>query len=139
MVAAVSFRDVAIGIVEIPLAARGTSIVARSSLRVKTELGHEASADVVEMEIAADAELCEMKFVRAENFAGAADGVVLGMMKIVDVIGVDANFRSEEFRVEGEVFGAGVAVEPGEIGEGERFGLGGLIFLRGLSSRRSGS
>src|SRR5215475_5934523 len=104
MVAAVSFRDVAIGIVEIPLAARGTSIVARSSLRVKTELGHEASADVVEMEIAADAE-----------------------------------FRSEEFRVEGEVFGAGVAVEPGEIGEGERFGPGGLIILRGLSSRRSGS
>lgn len=139
MVAAVSFGDITIGIVEIPLAAGGASVVARSGLRVHSELGHKAGADVIEMKVAANSKLGELDFIGAENFAGAADGVVFRMMEIANVVSVYANFGSEEFRVEGKVFGAGVAVEPGEIGEGEGLGFGGSGNRRCMSgSRRRG-
>ncbi len=76
------------------------------------------------MKIAADAELRQVDLVCSEDFARAADGVVFRMVEIVDVVCVHSNFRREEFRVESKIFGAGVAVEPSEVGESEGFGFG---------------
>ena len=78
------------------------------------------------VEVAADAELLQLNFVGTEEFAGAANGVIGRMIEIGDIVRVDTDFRSEEFRVPVNVFGAGVAVQPGPIRIGEGFDDGRL-------------
>ncbi len=46
------------------------------------------------MKIAADPELCNLHFARAENFAGPSDGVVGRVVVIVYVVDIGANFRA---------------------------------------------
>src|SRR5947209_1163218 len=85
------------------------------------------------MKVATYTELCDMDFIGAKYLAGAADGVVRGMIEGVGVIHVSADFRSEELRIKGRVFCAGIAIEPRPVGEGE--GFGGARWLR-LSGRQ---
>src|SRR5437016_12918656 len=96
VIAAVGFGKVAIGIVQIPLAACGTGIIARRRLRVHPELSHDARLDIVVMEVAADAELRYLELVRAEDLARTADRVVLRMVEVLNVIDVNPDFRREE-------------------------------------------
>jgi hypothetical protein len=81
------------------------------------------------MEVATYAELRYLDFLRAEHLARSANGVVFGMIEVVDIVHVGTDFRREEFRVQRFLFGARVAVQPGEITE--RKGLG-LWLLPGL-------
>ena len=78
------------------------------------------------MKVAADAELLHLHFVGTENFAGPAHGVVGRMVEIGDVVGVEANFRREKFRIPVNVFGAGIAVKPGPVRVRKGFDNGGF-------------
>ena len=55
VISAIGFGKVAVGVGQIPLAAPGAGIIARSRLGVQPELRHHPRANVVVMEIAADA------------------------------------------------------------------------------------
>ena len=72
------------------------------------------------MEVAAEAELRELELAGADALARADEGVVLRMVEVVDVVDVDPELAGEDLGVERRVGGAAVAVEPGEVGEGER-------------------
>ncbi len=93
------------------------------------------------MKIAAYAKLRELHLIAAKYFAGTADGVVLRVIEIVDIVGIHANFGSEEFCIEGHIFNAGIAVQPAPVGESKWLSLGGLGFgswgLNGFRSCRN--
>ena len=59
------------------------------------------------MKVAADAKLGNLEFVRAKDLARSADGVVLGMIEVVDIIPIEANLRREELGVERDFFDRG--------------------------------
>src|SRR5579864_3659860 len=137
MVAAVRFGDIAIGIVKIPLAARGACVVARSGLRVHAKLGHQTGANIVKVKVTADAKLRYLDFVGTKYFTRAADSVVFWMIEIINVVNVGSDFWSKEAGGVGRVFCTGAAVQPREIGErkrisGLRFGRSRFVFFRGL-------
>ena len=123
VVAAVGLGDVAVGVVEVPLAARRAGVVARRRLRVHAELRHQPAAHVVVVEVAADAELRDLELARAEDLARARDRVVHRLVEGVGVVGVDAELAGEHLRVERRLLRARVAGQPGEVGEGKRLGL----------------
>ena len=88
VVAAVSFRKIAVGIVKIPLAARGAGVIARRGLGIQTELRHHPRSNIVIVKIAADAQLGHVHFIGSENLARTANRVVLGVSEVVDVVDV---------------------------------------------------
>src|SRR5258708_29238710 len=47
-------------------------------------------------EVAANSKLRDLDFARPEDLTGSADGVVLGMVRIVDVIDVGSEFTGED-------------------------------------------
>ena len=71
------------------------------------------------MEIAADAGLLDLDFAGAERFGRPDDGVIDRLVEIFHVVRIEADFRSEEFRIEHGIFVARGAVEPGEVAERE--------------------
>ena len=75
------------------------------------------------MEIAAYAQLRDVNFIGAKYFARAADGVVFRMRKIVNVVDVRPDFRSEKRSRVRCILRAGITVQPGKIckREGLRF------------------
>ena len=77
-------------------------------------------ADVVVVEVAADAQLLDLELAGAAALGAADQGVVLRVVEVVDVAGVDPELAGEDLRVERRLGCAGVAVEPGEVGERER-------------------
>ena len=89
MISAIGFGNITIGTGKIPLAVAGARIIPRRRDRIHSELGHEPGADVVVVEIAAYAQLLELNFVRAEELARAADGVIRWMVEVGNVVGVD--------------------------------------------------
>src|SRR6266850_6016552 len=144
MVATVRFGEITIGVVQIPLATRRAGIVARRGLRIQTKLRHQTRANIIIMKVATDAELRYLDFIGPENLARPADRVVFGMIEIVDVIDVGANFRSEEFRVHRRFFGSRVAGQPGKVGESKGFCFSslsptGLALFSSLSGPESNS
>ena len=50
-----------------------------------------------------------------------ADGVVFGMVEIVDIVNVGSDFWRKEFCIHRRLFCAGVAGEPGEVRERKGF------------------
>ena len=139
VIAAVGLRDIAVGVGKVPLSACRARIVARRCLGVEAELCHQTRPHVVVVEVAANAQLGYLYFVGAEDFARSADGVVLRMTEVVGVVDVGADLRCKEPGCVRSIFGAGVAVEPGEVGKGEGHGLwiGGIGYL-GLFLGESG-
>src|SRR5947208_924331 len=71
----------------------------------------------------------------AENFARAADGIVLGVTEVTDVIDVSADFGCKELGIESWRFRPWSAIQPGPIREGERFGFLRLLGRCGLRLR----
>ncbi len=137
VVAAVSFGQVAVGISQIPLAARRAGVVARCGFRIQSELRHHASAHIVVVKIAANAKLRELHFVGAKDFARSTDRVVFRMAEIINVIDIRTNFRREKFRVDWNLFGPRISIQPCEVGERKgltrwRFACGQLAFVSGL-------
>ena len=128
VVTAIGLGQVAIGGVEIPLALGGTGIIARRGCGIHAELSHEAGADVVVVEIAAEAELLQLDLVRAKYFARSADRVVYRSVEVVGIGNIGADLRREEFRIESCFFGARVAVQPGPVPVGKGIDL---FFFRG--------
>ena len=72
------------------------------------------------MEVAADAKVGQRHLAGPEDLTRADDGVVLRMVKVIGVTDIGTNLRREKFCCIGSVDGAGIAVEPGEIGKGKR-------------------
>src|ERR1700751_3998667 len=93
VVSTVGFGKISIGIGQVPLAAGGTRVVARRSLRIQTKLGHQPRSDIVVMKVAADTQLSDLHFTGSENLARTADRIVLGMGKVIDVVDVSSDFR----------------------------------------------
>ena len=100
MVTAVRFREVAIGIVQIPLALRRTGVIAWRRRGIHAELRHEPGANVVVVKIAADAKLLQLDFVGAKQFARPAHRVVDWFVEVVGVGNIGTDFRGEELRIE---------------------------------------
>ena len=97
VVSTVGFRNVAISIGKVPLSTRGAGVIARRGRGIHAKLRHQPAANVVVMKIAAHAELRHLDFIRPEYFARSADGVIFGMVEIVNVIDVCPEFRRKEF------------------------------------------
>jgi hypothetical protein len=70
---------------------------------------------VIEMEVAAQAELLRLDFVGAEEFARSAHRVVDRLVEVVGVGNIGADLRREELRVEGDVLIARIAIQPGPV------------------------
>ncbi len=75
------------------------------------------------MEVASHAQLRDLDFIGAEDFARPADGVILRMPEIIGVVDVCPDLRRKELRIHREIFRSGIAVKPGEVAkcEGLRF------------------
>src|SRR6266850_7925909 len=143
VVTAVRFGEITIGVVQIPLATRRAGIVARRGLRIQTKLRHQTRANIIIMKVATDAELRYLDFIGPENLARPADGVVFGMIEIVDVIDVGPDFRRKELGIQRRFFGSRVAGQPGKVCERKWLGLRWLgaallVLFRGLRPDRGG-
>ena len=64
---------------------------------IRAELGHEPGANVVPVEVAADAELLQLDFVGPKQFARPAHGVVDRPVEVEGIGDVGADFGGEEF------------------------------------------
>src|ERR1035438_8445858 len=126
VIPAVCFRHVLISTLEIPLAnsadisretAAGcrTGVVARRGGGKQSVHKQDSAAHVIPMEIASYAGLLNLNLTRAERLGGSDDGVVARLVVVFHIVGVEANFRSEEFRIEHCVMVAGRTVEPGKV------------------------
>src|ERR1700683_529164 len=99
MVAAVCFRQVAVGTNEIPLSVAGARVITWRGSRIHSKLGHKSSPNVVPVEIAANTELLQLNFLRAEQLARPTHRVIRRMVKVENVIGVYSDLGWKEFRV----------------------------------------
>ena len=62
------------------------------------------------VEVPTNTELRDLDLAGAKHFTGTADGVVFRMGKIVYIVDVRSNLRSEEGRSVGRIFRSRVAV-----------------------------
>src|SRR5947209_6206928 len=61
VVAAVGFRQIPVGVVELPLSAPGARVITRRRRRVHAKLRHQPADHVVVMKISTDAELRQLE------------------------------------------------------------------------------
>src|ERR1700683_3648416 len=97
VITTVRLRHIAIRIGDIPLPLGIAWIVAWRCFGIHAKLSHETGANVVEVEVASDAELLQLDFVGAKQLARSAYGVVDGFIEVVVVGNIGPNFGSEEF------------------------------------------
>src|SRR5580658_5427341 len=109
MVAAVCFRQVAIRTNKIPLPVSRAGVVARRGSGIHPKLSHKSSPNVVPVEVAANTELFQLNFLRAEQLARPTHRVIRGMVKVENVIGVYSDLGRKEFRVPKYILRARVA------------------------------
>ena len=119
MVAGVGLGHITIGVGKVPLAACRTGVIAWRGGGVKTDLAQNTGMHIIHMEVAADPKVRQGYFTGTKDLARSDDGVVLRVAEVVGVTNVRSNLGREIFGRVGSVLGAGVAVEPSEIGEGE--------------------
>ena len=67
MVSAPAFRNVAVGVTKVPLAARSAAVVAGCRGGELTEHGQNSAANVANTEVAAEAQLFQLPFVGSET------------------------------------------------------------------------
>src|SRR5581483_2747439 len=123
VISPVSFGNVAIGIRKVPLAASGTGIISWGRRGIHAESRHESGAHVIVMEISADAELCDLKFICPESLGRSTDRIVGRTVEIGDVAYISTNFRRKKPAVESRLLGARIPVEPAEVCKSERLRL----------------
>src|SRR5262249_33718372 len=132
VISTVCFRDVPVGVIQLPLTAGGAGIVARSRLRVHPELSHQSSANIVVVEVSADTNLRYLHLVRSEDFARSSDRVIRRMMKRIVIGGIESYFGGEDLRVDRRLFCAGITRQPCEVGKRKWFLLSGGLCRFGL-------
>jgi len=85
-------------------------VIPHGRRRISPELGHEPGANVIQVEVAAKAQLLKLNLVGPKEFARPTHRVVNRLVEVVGISHVDPDFRSKEFRIEGYVFVTRVAV-----------------------------
>src|SRR5580692_12767778 len=81
VVAAVGFRKILVGATQVPLASAWAGVVARGRDTKHSTHGQDSAADILPVEVAAEADLIKLDFVGAEDFSRSADSVVLRMVE----------------------------------------------------------
>ncbi len=119
VVTAVGFGEIFVSAAQVPLAASDASVISRSRDSEHSTHGQDPAADVLIVEVAAEADLLQLNFVRAENLGRSTQRVILGVIEAADEVTVKTNFRSEEFGIPHRVFVASLAIEPSPVGERE--------------------
>ena len=124
VVAAVRLADVPERGLQIELAAEGAAVVARDDDGPQPELGHQAPARVVVVEVAAEAQELERHLVVARERRRADDGVVDGVVPRDRVVDVEEEAPGEVLACRGRAsFWRFGAVQPGEVAEREGLGV----------------
>src|SRR5262249_9720929 len=72
------------------------------------------------MEVAAKANLLDLKFVRAKDLGRATHAIVAWIVETMDEVRVKTDFRREKLGVPHRVFVAWGTVEPGPVSVGKR-------------------
>ena len=85
------------------------------------------------MEVATDTRLLQLDFVGAKQFTRTSHRIIDRFVEIVGVSNIGADFWRKEFRIEGRVLIARIAVEPGPIPVRERCDL--FLFCRNRGRR----
>ena len=67
------------------------------------------------MKVAAEADLIELDFVGTEDLGRSADGVIFRMIEAAPKIGIESDFRGEEFRIPNRIFVTRVTVQPSPV------------------------
>src|SRR5207244_3466594 len=117
VVATVRFGQIPVSVVQPPLAASGTGVVARCHRRIHAELSHESAARVTVVEVTTNAELLDLDLAGATAFGRPDQCVVLRMVERPDVRDICAELTGERLRVEDGRLLTAIAVEPGEVAE----------------------
>src|ERR1017187_7994317 len=101
VVPAPRLRDVFVSIANIPLADPGAAIIARCGGRKKTKHGQDSAANVLPVEVAAEADLLHLEFAGPETLGRPTHRMVSRLIEILhEVGGATESFRSGEFQVE---------------------------------------
>ena len=117
VIAGIGFREVFVGALQVPLAHCLAAVVAGRGGREHAEHGQQARPDIVIVKVAAETDLLDLEFARAELLGRAVDGVILRMIRVVQVVRIEANLRGEKLRVEDRrSFPAG-AVHPADVAD----------------------
>src|SRR5215467_12333316 len=117
MVSAVRLGQIAISVVEIPLAAGGAGIIARLRLRIHSELRQHPAANIIVMEVATEAEMRKLDFARAKDLARSTDRIILRMVEILVIGDVGSEFARKILGIDRRLLRPGVARQPGEVRE----------------------
>src|ERR1039458_1746311 len=104
VVTAVGFGGVAVSVAEVPLADSGAAVIARRGGGKESKHGQDPAANVLPVEIAAHADLLLLELAAAEGLGGSTHGVVYRLIEVHHIVGVEADFRSEELRIQHGVF-----------------------------------
>jgi hypothetical protein len=92
-----------------------TGVIAWCRFRIHSKLRHQPGADVVVVEVTANAELFQLNFVGAKQLTRTAHGMICGMVEVRDIVGVGSDLWGKEFRVPKYIFCARVPVQPSPI------------------------
>src|ERR1022692_3260498 len=99
VVSAISFRKILVRAPKVPLTASNPRVVSRRRNREHTPHGQDPAANVLPMEVAAEADLLQLDFIRPEYLGRSAKRVILRMVEAAHKVRVKSDFRSEEFRI----------------------------------------
>ncbi len=141
MIAAVGLADVPERGLKVELPAVGAAVVARHEDRADAELGHQARARVLVVEVAAEAHKRQRDLVVARQRRRADDRVVDRVVRRERVVHVERKLPVKYGRIEQRLGLTVGAVEPREVAKGERVaGLlwGGCRRWRGLRGAAGG-
>src|SRR5580698_6397598 len=127
VVPAPCFRDIPIGIGKVPLATAVAGVVAWYRGGKLAEHGEEPTANIVNTDISAEAQLLDLELLGTELLGGPTHGVVFGMVEVKDVVDVRAELRHKVFRCHGRVYDAAICIQPRPVAFAERRCLGGLL------------
>src|SRR5215472_5808982 len=133
VITCVGFGYILIRSAEIPLPAPRAGIVAWRGDTEHPIHGEDSCADIVPVEVTAEANLLYLEFVGAKSLGRPPKAVVFRIIEAADVMRIKAYFRGEELRVPHHVLVARIAVEPGPVGISERhcwLGLGRRLRFR---------
>src|ERR1700728_2382271 len=95
VISAPCFRDISIGIGKVPLASTIAGIVAWCGRGKLAEHREDPSPDIIEAEVAAEAQLLQLEFLGPKGLGRAAHGVVFGMVEVENVVDIGAELGRE--------------------------------------------
>src|SRR5579863_7720703 len=97
VIPAVGFSKVLVGAAEIPLAAPRAGVVPWSGDSEHSPQSQNPAANVLPVEVTAEADLFYLEFVGPENLGRAPERVILGMVETANEVSVKSDFQGKEF------------------------------------------